>query len=54
MKEKKLKRKLKKKHWKRGERGRKKKECKEMNWKEENHIKEINNGKRSKTSSTEI
>ena len=25
-----------------------------MNWKEENHIKEINNGKRSKTSSTEI
>ena len=25
-----------------------------MNWKEENHIKEINNGKQSKTSSTEI
>ena len=25
-----------------------------MNWKEENHIKEINNGKRGKTSSTEI
>ena len=37
----------------RRERGRKN-ECKEMNWKEENHIKEINNGKRSKTSSTEI
>ena len=25
-----------------------------MNWKEENHIKEINNGKQNKTSSTEI
>lgn len=34
--------------------GKEKKECKEMNWKEENHIKEINNGKQSKTSSTEI
>ena len=34
--------------------GKEKKECKEMNWKEENHIKEINNGKRSKTSSIEI
>lgn len=58
------KKKWKKRHWKGKEtkdksfdkkrKGKEKKECKEMNWKEENHIKEINNGKQSKTSSTEI